>query len=71
MERWICSRVQSTVGCFAELCFIQFSVVQVHVGSGKQFIGNFVFLPSACAAGFNNKDNLQSYFIYTSEREIK
>ena len=21
-ERWICSRVQSTVGCFPELCFL-------------------------------------------------
>ena len=35
-EPWICSRVQSTVGCFPELCF-QFSVAQVIVGLRKQF----------------------------------
>ena len=31
-ERWMGSRVQSTVGCFPELCFLQFSVEQVLVG---------------------------------------
>ena len=30
--RWMGSMVQSTVGCFSELCFLQFSVVQVLVG---------------------------------------
>ena len=36
-------RVQSTVGCFPELCFLQFSVAQVLVVLRKQFINNFVF----------------------------
>ena len=31
-ERWMGSRVQSTVGCFPELCFLQFSVRQVLCG---------------------------------------
>ena len=35
-ERWIGSRVQSTVGCFPELCFLQFSVAQMLVGLRKQ-----------------------------------
>ena len=35
----------------------QFSVAQVHVGSRKQFINNFVFTTWACAAGFNNNNN--------------
>ena len=32
------SRVLSTVGCFPELCFFQFSVAQVLVGLRKPFI---------------------------------
>ena len=28
-ECWMGSRVQSTIGCFSELCFLQFSLVQV------------------------------------------
>ena len=56
-ERWIGSRVLSTVGCFPELCFLQFSVAQVSVVSRKQFINNFVFHNWACAAGFNNNNN--------------
>ena len=56
-ERWMGSRAQSTVGCFPELCFLQFSVVQVHVGLRKQFINIFVFPTWACAAGFNNNNN--------------
>ena len=36
-ERWMGSRVQSTVGCFLGLCFIQLSVAQVLVGLRKQF----------------------------------
>ena len=31
-ERGMGSRMQSTVGCFPELCFLQFSVLQVLVG---------------------------------------
>ena len=37
------SRVQSTVGCFPKLCFIQFSVPQVLVGLREKFMNNFVF----------------------------
>ena len=44
LERWMGSRVQSwLVGCFPELCFLQFSVAPVLVGLRKQFINNFVF----------------------------
>ena len=46
------SRVQSTVGCFPELCFLQFSLAQVLVGLRKQFINNFVSPTWACDAGF-------------------
>ena len=42
-ERWMGPRVQSTVGCFPELCVLQFTVAQVLVGLRKQFINNFVF----------------------------
>ena len=42
-ERWMGSRVQSTVGCFPQLCFVQFSVAEVLVGLRKQFMNNFVF----------------------------
>ena len=42
-ERWKGSRLQSTVDCFPELCFLQFSVAQVLVGLRKQFIINFIF----------------------------
>ena len=44
LERWMSSRVQSTVGCFHELCFRQLSVARVLVGLRPQFINNFVFL---------------------------
>ena len=57
LECWMGSRVQSTVGGFPELCFIQFSVAQVLVRLRKQFIHNFVFPTWACAAGFNKKKN--------------
>ena len=53
-ECWMGSRVQSTVGCFPEMCFLQFSVAEVLVVLRKQYIINFVFLTWACAAGFNN-----------------
>ena len=43
LEHWMGSRVQSTIGCFPELCFLQFSVAQVLVGLRKQFIINFIF----------------------------
>ena len=56
-ERWMGSRVQSTVGCFLELCFLQLSVARVLMGLGKQFINNFVFTTWACAAGFDNNNN--------------
>ena len=51
------SRVQSTIGCFPELCFLQFSIAQVLVMLKKQFINNFVLPTWACAAGFNNNNN--------------
>ena len=38
-------------------CVFQFSLAQVLVGLRKQFINNFVFPTSACAAGFNNNNN--------------
>ena len=50
------SRMQLTVCCFSELCFLQFSVAQVLV---KQFINNFVLPTWACAAGFNNNIDLK------------
>ena len=37
-ERSMGSPLQSTVGCFSELCFLQFFVAQVLVGLRKQFI---------------------------------
>ena len=46
-ERWMGISLQSTVGCFPELCFLQFSVlysfIQVLVGLRNQFKNNFVF----------------------------
>ena len=51
------SRVQSTVGCFPELCFLQFSMAQELMRLRKQFINKFVFPAWACAAGFNNINN--------------
>ena len=53
------SRVQSTVGCFPELCFLQFSVAHVLVGLRMQFINNFVFPAWAGAAGFNNNSKVE------------
>ena len=50
------SRVQSTVGCFPEFCFLQFSMEQVLVGLRKQFMNNFVYPTYFCAAGFNNNN---------------
>ena len=47
-------RVQSTISCFPELCFLHFSEEQVIVGFRKQFINNFDFPIRAYAAGFNN-----------------
>ena len=49
-------RVQSTVGCFPELCLLQFSVAQVLGVLRKHFINNFVFPTWACAAGFSNNN---------------
>ena len=51
------SRVQSTVGSFPELCFLQFSLAQVLVRLRNQLINNFVFPTLDCAAGFNNHNN--------------
>ena len=48
--------MQSTAGCFPELCFLYFSVALVFVGLRKQFKNNFVFSTWACAAGFNNNN---------------
>ena len=50
-------RVQSTVSCFPELCFLQFPVTHALVGLRKQFINNFVFPTFARATGFNKKFN--------------
>ena len=58
-ERWMGSRVQSTVGCFPKLCFLPFSVAHMPVGLRKQFINNFVFPTWAWAAVFNNNNNQQ------------
>ena len=57
------SWVQSTVGCFHELCFLQVLVGQVIVGLRKQFINNFVFTTWACAADFNNNNNNNNIII--------
>ena len=59
LERWMGSRVQLTVGCFPELCFLQFFVAQVLMGLRKQFLNNFVFPTWAYAAGFNNNNNTE------------
>ena len=40
---WMGLSVQSTVGCFNELCFLQFSGAQVLVALREQFINNFIF----------------------------
>ena len=56
-KRWMGSRVQSTIGGFPELCFLQFSVAQALVGLREQFINNFVFPTWACAACVNNNNN--------------
>ena len=65
-ERWVGSRMQSTVGCFPELCFLQFFVTQVLVGLRKQFINNLVFQAFACAAGLNNNNNNNYYYYYNN-----
>ena len=57
-EPWMGWRVQSTGGCFPELCCLQFFVAQVLVGLRKQLLNNFVFPTWACAADFNNNINL-------------
>ena len=57
LECWMCSRRQSTVGSFPDLCFLQFSMAQVLVGLRKQLINYFVFLTWACAAVSNNNNN--------------
>ena len=54
-ERWMGSRVQSTVGYFPELYFLQFPISQVLMGLSKQFINNFVFPTWVCAGGFKSK----------------
>ena len=57
------SRVQSIVGFFPELCFLQFSISQVLVWLQKQLISNFVFPTWASAAGFIiNINNGHLYF---------
>ena len=48
-------REQAIVGCFPEFVF---SVAQALLGLRKQFIQNIVFPSWACAAGFNNNNNL-------------
>ena len=52
--RWICLMVQSTVGCFPELCFLQFSVGLWVV---KTIYKQLCFPTWVCAAGFNNNNN--------------
>ena len=48
-ERWMGSRVQSTIGCFPDLCFLLFSVAQVLVLLRNKFINNLFFPTWACA----------------------
>ena len=57
LKRWMGSRVQSTIECVPELCFLQFSVAQVIVELQKRFINNLVFPTCACVARFNNNNN--------------
>ena len=64
------SRVQSTVGCFPELYFLQFSVAQVLVGLRKQFINNFVFPTWACVGGFNNNNNNNFFETFLAQNGI-
>ena len=49
--------VNPLIGCFPELCFLQFSDALVLVGLQKQLINNFELPTWACAAGFNNNNN--------------
>ena len=65
-KRSMGSRVQSSVGCFLELCFLQYFVAYVLVGLRKQFMNNFVLPTWACTAGFNNNTNNKVYAINTS-----
>ena len=51
-EPWMGSKVQSTVGCFPELCFLQFPASLVLVGLRKQFINNFFFPLSGLGCWF-------------------
>ena len=55
-ERGMGSRVQSTFGCYPELCFLQFSVAKVLVALRKQFT-NFVFPTWACACVLINNNH--------------
>ena len=61
-ERWMGSRVQSTVGCFPEAVFLQLSVSQVLLGLKRQFNNSFVSPTSACATGLNNSNNNNNHF---------
>ena len=64
------STMQSTVGCFPELCFLQFSVAQVFVGLRKQFINNIVFPTWACAAGFNNNNIINTVLVVWATMDL-
>ena len=63
-ERWMGLREQSTVGCFPESCFLQFSVAQVLVGLRKQLINN-MFSPWFCV--INNNNNNKKEIINTNK----
>ena len=55
-KRWMGYRMQSNIGCYPELCFLQFSVAQTLVGLRKHL--KTIFFPTvACPAGFNNNNN--------------
>ena len=56
--RWMGSRVQSTVIGFPEMCFLQFSQVQVLVGVTKAIYKQLCLCTWARAGGFNNNNNL-------------
>ena len=56
--------MESTVGCFLESCFLQFSVEQVLVWLRKQLINNFVFPTWAFTAGFNNNNSNKNNKLY-------
>ena len=56
-------RNQSKVGCFSELCFLQYSVAQMLVGLQNQFENHFCFYTWDCSTCINNNNDDNSRFI--------